>query len=509
MSCWIPLQNLSIISMTELELDDIQGMLISGYGHLEYSRHLFLQITDSSAAKDWLKQLTDCAITTANWQMGKPQKAVNLAFTYLGLKALGLPEEILQPAPAAIRFSPEFREGMAARAEWLGDQHSNSPEQWTLKYRMGEADPHFEQECHLLLILQAPTLEKLNELDIEQQKQLLGVEKLAFDQVGQLPRTDHFGFNDTVSQPDIEGSPVLLNKLVKQPALAQDVIKPGEFILGYLNENQQFPSTPTVPDAWDTGHHLKSHPKWPDLKDLGRNGSYLVFRKLEQHVADFRRFLQAQSDDVAQQQLLAAQIIGRWPSGAPLVLHPETDPAKQATQDSPYEPENRFGYGLLDAAGRQCPLGAHIRRVNPRDALGKDRQASLESSRKHRILRRGARYGNPLPEGALQDDGEQRGLLFMAINANLQQQFEFIQTMWINNTRFSNLNGETDPLIGCASSTDANHRQYTVQNYPVRQRLALPEFVTLKGGGYFFLPSLAAIRFLATLPCSPKGHAAK
>lgn len=472
--------------MTELELDDIQGIVISGYGHLEYSRSLFLKITNPFSAKIWLKQL---AVTTANWRSGKPSVAINLAFTYLGLKALGL--------PATIRFSPEFREGMAARAEHLGDRHNNSPEYWELDYQMGEADP-FDQECHLLLILQAPTPKALNELYTEQQKLMDGVEQLPFDQIGRLPRTEHFGFNDAVSQPDIEGSPALLKKLVRQTALDQDVIKPGEFILGYLNENQQFPPTPTVPTAWDANHNLKPHPKQPELKDLGRNGSYLVFRQLEQHVGTFRQFLQNQSNQPAEQKQIAAKIIGRWPSGAPLVLHPETDPA---TPDTPYEPENRFGYSQSDAAGLKCPLGAHIRRVNPRDALGKDRQAALESSRKHRILRRGALYGTPLPEG--EDDGQPRGLLFMAINANLQQQFEFIQTMWINNGRFSNLNGETDPLIGCPLSSDSNHRQFTIQDQPVRKRLSLSEFVTLKGGGYFFLPSLSAIRFLATLQSEP------
>lgn len=489
--------------VSELELDDIQGVLLSGYGHLNNSRYLFLQITDADAAKIWLNQLVP-TIATANWQKAKPTEAVNLALTYRGLKALGLAEN-RSSTPAEFAFSPEFCEGMAARAERLGDRHNNSPEHWELKFRMGERDfedgqDQSEQDCHLLLILQAKDCPKLDQLYRQQQQQMGGV-KVLHNLTGEVPRKDHFGFNDTVSQPDIEGSPILIKKLVQQPALVQDVIKAGEFILGYLNEDQQFPATPTVPCEWDTEGYLQLHPKRPDLRDLGRNGSYLVVRQLEQHVGAFRQFLQSQSDKQAQQELIAAKMVGRWPSGAPLVLHPETDPAQHMPQGEPYKPENRFGYRSLDAAGLRCPLGAHIRRVNPRDALGADRQSS--GSRKHRILRRGALYGDPLPEGEWQDDGQKRGLLFMAINANLQQQFEFIQTMWINNARFSNLNSETDPLIGTAPSAESKQRQFTVQQQPVRQRLMnLPDFVTLKGGGYFFLPSLSALWFLAALKMS-------
>lgn len=491
--------------MSELETDDIQGIILSGYKHLAYSRYLFFEIEHLTQAKASLN-LIAAEITSANWSAGVPVSALNIAFTGLGLKKLGLSSNILKT------FSAELIEGMAEprRSMMLNDQGENAPSQWQLQYRMGELDCFCHaaskaacvcqdrSECHLLIILQTRT-------EIERQEQserfinlLKGVKKLECED-GYLPADykEHFGFHDSISQPDVEGSPALAKKLINASVLQQDVIKAGEFILGYLNQDDRLPQMPHLTEA--------------ETLDLGRNGSYLVFRKLKQNVAQFRRCLAELSPDPIKQKQIAAKMIGRWQSGAPLSLNPEVDPGedlRNTDADQAYQPENRFSYRSTDPDGFRCPLGAHLRRVNPRDSLGRNSQTSIATVNRHRILRRGALYGDRLPEG--QEDNGDRGIFFFCINANIKQQFEFIQTEWIHNSRFNNLNNETDPILGHDSNSirvssynvlqgSQHHaRRFTIQKHPVREKLYnLSDFVTLRGGGYFFLPSISTLRFLS------------
>jgi Dyp-type peroxidase family len=228
--------------------------------------------------------------------------------------------------------------------------------------------------------------------------------------------------------------------------------------------------------------------------DLGRNGTYLVFRQLRQDVPAFRTALEelTRNEDGSpnpyERDKLAARMVGRWPSGTSLVEAPERDDASKARS-------NEFDYHHADPDGLKGPLGAHVRRANPRNALAPEpgTERSLSINRRHRLIRRGRAYGKPLPEG--QTDGADRGLMFVAVNANISRQFEFIQHSWIADPRFNGLANEADPIAGAAA-----HNDFAVPSDPIRTRCSgLPRFVTVKGGAYFFLPGIRALRYLAEL----------
>lgn len=467
-----------------LELQEIQGIIVSGYGHLSHSKYLFLQIEDAYKAKGWLRSLLQRQqITTSQWT-AKPKYAVNLAFTASGLQTLGAPQALLQS------FPKEFTEGMTAphRSRQLGDLGRNAPTHWEQPWQPS-SDP-----VDLLLILQA-SLANLDQLYGEYEEQLAGggLKRLAVE-TGYLPadRKEHFGFHDSISQPIIEGSPP-----EQKPSSSQDLIKAGEFILGYLNEDDNYPSTPTVPVSQDQSCTLSLLPETA-LKDFGRNGSYLVFRKMSQDVAGFRRYFQETFSTPEERTRMAAKVVGRWPSGAPLVQAPDADPlADQNPKNDVLADSNNFTYRQDDPQGLRCPFGSHIRRTNPRDALGQDAEDSIKGSRRRRLLRRGVVYGDPLPEGVLEEDNQPRGLLFFCVNASIRRQFEFVQQSWVNNPTFNGLYDERDPLVG--NSPDDSNCTLIVPQVPLSKTLSLPNFVTLKGGAYFFLPSLAALKFLAAV----------
>ena len=480
--------------MANLETQDIQGIIVTGYGDLPFSNYLFLHVDDAAKASSWLGQIVK-QTTTAKWDTGpngeiqKPQSALNIAFTWQGLQKLGLSLEALETP-----FAQEFIEGIAAshRSRRLGDTGASAPESWEI----GGSQTPDSETIHALLITQAKTQNHLNHLCQDQRTLLAssGVREVAVAQAGYLrdDNKEHFGFHDSISQPEIEGSP-------KEAAPSPSCVKAGEFILGYLNEYDLLPPTPTVNPATDVHNNLKlvenASPEAdkPQPKDFGRNGSYLVFRKLQQDVAGFRRYIKEKSSNAEEMQLLAAKFVGRWPSGAPLVLAPERDD-ENIGKDT--ERNNAFSYMEKDPDGYRCPIGAHIRRTYPRDSLGGDAQESLKNVNRHRILRRGVLYGEPLPEGIFEDDGKPRGILFFCINADIDRQFEFVQQTWLNNPKFNGLYNDKDPLLGDNDGSG----QMTIQRQPVRQRLTnLPRFVSVKGGGYFFLPSISALCFLAQI----------
>jgi Dyp-type peroxidase family len=280
------------------------------------------------------------------------------------------------------------------------------------------------------------------------------------------------------------------------------MLRAGEILMGHVNTYDQPADGPTVPADRDPRHLLSDAPVRegeaggrPIQRDLGRNGTYLVFRQLAQNVADLYHFLDnatrtpgGESDPDASSRL-AAKFVGRWPSGAPLVLTPDKDDPSLAEADD-------FGYFDQDPRGFACPLGSHIRRSNPRDTLGPDTAKALASANRHRIVRRGRPYGHRL-ENPRVDDGADRGLHFICLNSDIERQFEFVQQTWINNPVFGGLNGEVDPLIGYVDKGDAI---MTIPADPVRTRVHdIRRFVSVKGGAYFFLPGISALRYLATL----------
>jgi Dyp-type peroxidase family len=486
---------------TSLETADIQGIVLTGYSHLPFSCYSFLQITDSLEAQAWLRDILP-QVTHSDWQKLengkaiKPKSALNIAIAAEGLKQLGFPKESLETT-----FPTEFQEDMleSSRANRLGDVGINASEHWDT--------PWHTRNIHLLLILQVSAEEFADEpnLSLEEWRSQ-GVEKLhrhyeahkqKFETAGlkevlfetgyvAQDRKEHFGFHDGIAQPEIKGMP-------KAAKPGQFQVEPGEFLLGYRNEDGNFPPTPTVPVEQDPANVLKDLPTPNVHRDFGKNGTYLVYRKLYQDVAKYRqhfsnRFPEAQAKE---RSLAEAKMVGRWPSGAPLLLAPDEDAPNLADK-------NNFYYQEKDPHGLKCPMGSHIRRTNPRDSLSTDPKDSLQNVNRRQIIRRGVIYGDVLPEGQLEDDGQSRGLLFLCINSDIRRQFEFIQQTWINNPYFNNLHDERDPLVGY--NPDDSDRKMTIPQEPIATKCSLPNFVTLKGGGYFFVPSLSALRFLAAAP---------
>jgi Dyp-type peroxidase family len=261
-----------------------------------------------------------------------------------------------------------------------------------------------------------------------------------------------------LSQPVIEGSG-------EEPTPGSGPpLKAGEFILGYEDEAGQI-----------AGSELPA--------PFSRNGSYMAYRRLEEHVSAFRAFLQGEGRTPAEQELLAAKLMGRWRSGAPLTLAPERDdPALGADPAR----NNDFNYRERDPHGYAVPLGSHMRRMNPRD--------TAPNMNRRRMIRRGATYGPLLPEGA-PDDGRERGIAAFILCASLQRQFEFAQNVWINDRNFHELGNERDPICGTHDGT----LEFKIPKRPIRKTIrGLPAFTTLRGGAYFYLPGLRALRHLAS-----------
>ncbi len=481
-----------------LRLAEIQGIIITAYSHLVYSTYLFATIHDKTGAKEWLSAIAP-NVTHSNWDKDenqkpiKPKSAVNIAFTAPGLTALDLPPEALAS------FPQEFREGIseASRSRRLGDTGGSDPSRW----EFGSAST---KPIHLLLILQAPTKEELLGLNEKYANSMsaAGI-KLIYQQDAERPagKSEHFGFQDGISQPTIAGSPNC------KPS--DDPIATGEFILGYPNSYGILPPTPIVSSKLDPDRRLSTNPDGSPAspssqqRDLGANGTFLVFRKLEQDVATFRRFFRDVSQDSADCERLMAKSVGRWKNGTPLALSPDNDDPAFSTAPK----NNAFGYVKDDSGGLRCPIGAHIRRSNPRDTVGDDPVLSLVSVNRHRLLRRGVFYGPDLPEGVVEDDGKSRGILFLCINAEIDRQFEFVQQSWINNPKFGALYDDPDPLVGdnCDPIGDPDKiANMTVPQKPLRRRIKqVPRFVTVKGGAYLFLPSISALAFLACLTHDP------
>lgn len=479
-----------------LDLQDIQGLIMRGYGNLRAACYVLLTISNPRLAKIWLGTLAD---VIANGQAKQEVQALNIAFTNLGIKRLGL-------EPAACGFSDEFTSGIATahRSLLLGDVAESSPTHWLW------GGPTDIQPIDMVLMIFAKDDDALSEIYTSYSKQFAAnnglVEALKLDTVD-LGDIEHFGFKDGISQPVIEGS--------GQATSPMHLIKAGEFLLGYPNEYGLYTDRPLLKPTLDPTGLLPYDSNGSGDKDLGRNGSYLVFRQLRQDVRGFWQFLDqatqtydGTSDPIARVKL-AAQMVGRWPSGAPLLETPQQD-------DPQLVNANDFTYYQPDPYGLKCPLGAHIRRSNPRDSL--DPQPGTEQSiaidKRHRILRRGREYGPPVDtakqiqtingdQPTPREDAE-RGLHFLCLNANISRQFEFIQHTWINNPHFNGLYDDADPIVGAHY---ADGSTFTMQAKPVRKRLTqLPRFVSVIGGAYFFVPSIRAIRYLASIEEERNDH---
>ena len=465
-----------------LDRDDVQGLVARAYGALRAASYLLFRIDRADAAAAWLGRLVD---RIPNVDSQRSETAVHLAFTAPGLRKLGLGMNVLE------LFSAEFVAGMVGphRSRILGDDDESAPHRWSWGGpRTSPPD--------LLLLAFAQDEATLNALLSTLQRELAGagLSEVLTLQTTDLGDHEPFGFADGMSQPLIAG--------LGSKGSAANRVKTGEFVLGYTNEYGLLTDRPLIDAALDPAGRLPRDPSGSSRADLGRNGTYLVFRQLRQDVGSFWRFVDGASrnsdgtSNAAARTKLAAKIVGRWPGGAPLATSPlDDDPRHAADAD--------FSYADVDPRGINCPIGSHIRRTNPRDALepGLKPSQSVAIARRHRILRRGREYGPrwepPLAPNDLASDGVQRGLHFVCLNANIARQFEFIQHTWVNSPKFGGLYDDADPLIGRRAPSGAT---FTIQGTPFRQRVTgLPRVVTVVGGGYFFLPGIRALRYLAGL----------
>ena len=465
-----------------LDLRDLQGLLVRGYGRLPRATYLLIHLASPALGRQLLAALVPMITDAAH---DERTSAVNLALTAPAIA-------LLRPEGCPEGFSEQFVAGMAhpTRSRMLGDFDADAPANWVWGGPGTDA-------VHVLLALFAADEAALDRAFVEIRK---WIDACACDLVAALPTDplsdrEHFGFRDGISQPLIAGLP--------RSAGASDAVRAGEFVLGYLNEYGQRTERPLLPRSADPHGLLPQDADGTGLADLGRNGTYLAFRHLEQDVDAFQGFLDSQAAPSPEQgdrrTLLAAQLVGRWPSGAPLVQAPDADDAALADA-------NGFGYHHEDPLGLKCPVGAHIRRANPRDALSPDpgTARSLAVNRRHRLLRRGRKYSaDPGADSHATASYEsnpyqsnERGIHFITLNANLGRQYEFVQHSWVNDPSFNGLVDASDPLVGVRHNGGGT---FTIPNEPLRRRhLGLPQFVRVRGGAYFFMPGLAAIRYLAT-----------
>jgi Dyp-type peroxidase family len=442
-------QHVSIEPTIALDLEDIQAGALQSRPTPYAGVYLGLRIDDRQQGRELLRRLIPLLDSVADFHP-EQQVSIGVALTFAGLGALGV------PAASLASFPPEFREGMAARADLLGDVGENAPEHWEQPFATGE--------IHVVIAGLAPSsavLEPRRVLAERALRDLAGIVTVWHEEVSsEADGRNWFGFRDSISQPTIEGTGIAGTNPHEVPS------KPGEFVLGY--ETEMGPSTHT-----------------PEPAVLGRNGTYVAFRKLHMRVAAFRQYLRDQAKDRADEELLAAKMIGRWPSGAPLALCPHEDDPELGADPAR---NNAFMYGD-DLQGLKTPTGCHARRTSPRDAK------IVGEARLHRMIRRGMNYGPPLADGVLEDDGAERGLLFAFVGAHLARQFEFVQKQWIDDGGFIGASAEKDPLVG-----HNDDGRFTIPNQPIRRRVrGLPAFVVNRGGEYGFMPGLRALRWIADL----------
>jgi len=513
---------------------DTQGIVTSGYGRLEYGTALFLELPKGIGGA-WLSTLPE-RVTPAI-QTGGPEPvphAVSVAFTWTGLAQMGLPEASLAS------FSAPFREGMLQvdRLRRLGDRRKgewletviqngpiwsgNTPHQKlraepkvygvTQKTTEDKVDPT-PKTVHAMLLVYAATETEVADLATQLDTAL---KPQGITVVHQLPlqldvvegkgfSREHFGFADGISQPipyDAAGAVRLNDKPVTEPDKVHGV-RLGEVLMGYENGHQEIAPRPVVSeeniDTPGGGNPklLPPHDVAIGFRDLGKNGSYMVVRQLRQDVAAFWKGMDAAAKAAKKQdpnadhitpEWIAEKVVGRGKDGRGLKPggRYENGPGNAIRNDFLFFHEDEYGQG--------CPLGSHVRRANPRDALAPKetmRQTLLDAANNHRILRRGRKYG-PKQEDQHKDDGKERGLLFICLNTDIARQFEFTQQTWLMNSDFATLFEETDPLIGPDGGM-------TIPDDPLRRRVNVQTFVQLVGGEYFFLPSMPALDYLGSL----------
>jgi Dyp-type peroxidase family len=507
-----------------IDLDDVQGNIVKAYGRFGYptARYIFFQFHDMDAGRGFIHSLLPLITTSRPWFFNTPlpPATTNIAFSYQGLKHLGLPTMTLHS------FPEEFSMGMKARGEILGDDGPSSPEHWdplwqndkrmhmfmSINARDDAALEARYQEIQARLAVHGGKVEQLHGHRGIQGDDMPYQQAAAVVEDGKVTTKEHFGYTDGISDPYFKGSgsnPINLigggKPTRKDPTTAAGwaPLETGEFILGYRDETHELPIAPV-----------------PRL--LSYNGTFMVYRKLHENVGSFNRYTKEMGKDFpGGPEALVAKMSGRWRNGAPVVSFPsqaeadafinELEAARQTLKSAvtgPAKAQALAHYNALrkrltgfnfnsDLSGGRCPMGSHIRRTNPRGCLEYGNAAyntpgALDNRR--RILRRGLPYGEVTDPTS--DTGE-HGIIFMAIGTSIERQFEFVQQQWINYGNDFKLANQKDPLIGNHDGQDTFMIEGSSGKNPPFFCARLPRFVTTRGGEYFFIPSLTAIRMIA------------
>lgn len=454
-----------------LDLKDIQGNIVRGY-RMPNARHFILGIADPAGAASFVGGLVSGdeqaspQVTTADHWAQKPAYCLNVGFTWAGLAALGLPPGLLQNFPAA------FRRGPAGSASSIGDAGPSAPANWRFG---GPATP----AVHLVVSIftdeaKDPKREALS-LVLRARFAASGLNEVAAAvDANAFPHGKvHFGYADGIAQPRIRGAPGR-----QKPDMQPDA-EPGDFLLGCGYTNTYH------------GNFIGELP--PELCD---NGTYGALRVLEQDVFGFETFLQQSGERYnLDPEYVAAKLMGRWRNGTPLTLSPDADEAHLPTNqlnDFAYGPGAHHPAYYDDTPGTRCPVGAHIRRLNPRGA------PAMGKPHSRRIIRRGIAYG-PEPDFEKPDNVE-RGLVGYFICGDLEMQFEFLCGVWVNeDIATAGVRGTREPILGAQPSFGG---QFIVRTNDSRDPIVLdsvPRFVTTRASAYCFLPGIGGLRFLGGL----------
>ena len=444
-----------------LDTADIQGNVLRGYT-FPHAAHLFFEIREPAGARAFLSTL-DVTRATFRPASERPSTASNVCLSVVGLGKLvqrdgPFDEALFGELRARYRA---FGEGMKARASLLGDAWQHAAADWS------HADVWVTLFAKERTQLDARVAETLSAAG-GRLRLLLGGPLIGQAIERGETRFEHFGFQDNISNPEIEGArepheqvPLNLGNGKRDSEGRHGPLRAGEFLLGHPNESGDL----LLDDR---------------LEHFVRNGSFVVFRDLAQHVHAFRKYVREAAQKLGREpRQVEALIVGRWADGRPLI---ESAPDDKTLND--------FGY-QHDRDGAKCPLASHVRRTHPRDASG-----IVEVS--HRLLRRGMPYGPELKPDANDDDGTPRGLYFIALNADLERQFEFVQRRWINAPTGTGLDDDLDPLLSGSQTRPLRMVIPGTGPRPLPRVIdALAQFVEFRGGGYFFMPSLTALKALS------------
>jgi Dyp-type peroxidase family len=502
---------------TMIQHQEVQGLVFRGFPNHQHSAMAAITLPESIEARKahgWLAKLKYHVWfgDTASGFYGPP--------TFVAFSAAGL-EKLLQGYPdrdLLSSFPPAFRIGMANRANILRDTHNSEPDRWRWA---DAADAKCGRPATDALLIVYGSPEDCEREMAEHREKLaaaFGEEPGArwrFDVLQTQPTAktaqawksgsqaiyEHFGFRDGISQPIIRGT----QKSLKDTASA-DLIEPGEMILGYHNNAGKLPPPITLPAEIDRRNDLPMEvpdfgTRFPrfgaartvNLRDFGRNGTFLVVRQYQQHVDEFTKFVRAQTERLQEEprehnldKVVGASIDYNWVASKLMGRTAEGDPLLgRATRRF----DNDFNFGQDDPQGLRCPFGAHVRRANPRGGMQPDDPVEIEITKRHRILRRGRTYERPDP----QEPGKtEKGLMFLALCADIERQFEFLQQTWMSSPAFQGLHNEPDPITSTSPGG-----QFTIPTTAGPVTLEkLPNFVTVRAGGYFFMPSRAALSLL-------------